>query len=117
MTDLMKIAQALRSVKFNYSNEIQLHEGIEAVLRQTGYDPQREVRLGERDRIDFLVGDVGIEVKIGGSAASAHRQLSRYAKHDEIGSLIFASTRRTHANDDLRVGKPVEFVVLNGGLG
>lgn len=113
----MQIAQELRSVKFTYADEIQLHEGIEAVLTQAGFEPQREVRLGERDRIDFLIGDVGIEVKIGGSAASAVRQLTRYAEHDEIGSLIFASTKRTHASDMVRVEKPVEFVVLNGGLG
>lgn len=112
----MEIAQVLRSVRFNYANELQLHEGIEAVLLEAGYNPLREVRMGPRNRIDFLVADIGIEVKIGGTAAHARRQLERYAKHDAIGSLIFATTRRAHALETPELDKPVELVILNGGI-
>ena len=43
--------------------------------------------------IDFLAGDVGIEVKIKGSAADAFRQLKRYAESDRIGSLILVTSK------------------------
>jgi hypothetical protein len=49
--------------------------------------------IGARDRIDFLVGSVGIEVKINGSVDNLIRQLSRYATADVISELLVVSSR------------------------
>jgi hypothetical protein len=72
------IVAALSAVSFHVTDEPQLHAAISHVLREAGLAFEHEVKLGPRERIDFLVGDVGMEVKIGGSASSVVRQLVRY---------------------------------------
>ena len=58
--------------------------------------PRREVRLSVGERIDFLVYDVGIEVKIDGSVAALMRQAARYLRCDEVRSLVVVTTLARH---------------------
>lgn len=90
-----QLVDILGAYRFNFVGERQLQDGIEAVLQQESIAARREVRLSGRDRIDFLTGGVGIEVKTAGSSANLLRQLARYAEHDEIRSLIVV-TNRSH---------------------
>lgn len=92
-----QIADLLSIQRFNFGSELELQDGIESVLRSAGLEYEREVKIGPGSRIDFLVGDVGIEVKIGGSLQAATRQLHRYAQCDRIGSLILVSSRLFHS--------------------
>jgi len=89
-TDVVEILEAY---SFDISSEEDLQEGISQALDQEGVDYEREVRLSPQDRIDFLIGDVGIEVKIKGSITSVVQQLQRYAKSDRIQSLILVTGR------------------------
>lgn len=88
-----QLVDTLGSYQFNFNNERQLQDGIEEILRAEGHAYQREVRLNARDRIDFLVETVGIEVKVAGSAVHLLNQLARYAEHDEVGSLLVVTNR------------------------
>jgi hypothetical protein len=108
-----QIADLLRIQRFNFGSELELQDGIESVLRRAGLDYVREFKIGLGSRVDFLVGDVGIEVKIGGSLQAATRQLHRYAGSDKIGSLILVSSRLFHNlfPESLR-GKPLRVVNL-----
>lgn len=90
-----EIAELLRAHRFNFGHEIDLQEGISIALHDAGILFEREVNIG-KGIIDFMVGDVGIEVKVGGSLAAVTRQLFRYAESDRIGSLVLVSSRTFH---------------------
>lgn len=90
-----RVVQALGSYRFNFTKESELQDGIEAVLERESVKAKREVRLSPRDRIDFLAGTVGIEVKTAGSSANLLRQLARYAEHEAVRSLVVV-TNRSH---------------------
>lgn len=111
MSDLKAVDQLLRSHRFRYTDEDQLQEGIAAVLKQAGLDPQREVRLGDRDRIDLMVGRIGVEVKIAGSVHGVFEQLQRYAEHDEVEALILVTSRYQRLPDQAG-GKPLLTISL-----
>jgi hypothetical protein len=63
-------------------------------------------------RIDFMVGSVGIEVKVGFSWADVVTQLHRYAQSQMITDLILVTTRMLHTMPGRMNGKPVTVVNL-----
>lgn len=96
-----------------YSEEA-LQEGIAEALDTEGWSFEREVILGPRDRVDFLLeGGVGIEVKIDGTAPALIRQLHRYAQHARIHELVVVTNRArlTQMPAELN-GKPVHVCSL-----
>lgn len=109
-----QIYAALREVRFNFTCERELQEGIAKQLTAAGVSFRREHALTERDRIDFLCGSVGIEVKIKGSAADLIRQLHRYAERDEITAIILVTSRAQHRAATPRGlnGKPIYILHL-----
>jgi len=111
MSALDQVSSAIRGHRFRYSDEEDLQEGIAAVLTAAGLDVQREVILDERDRIDLLVGSVGIEVKVAGSAEDALRQLVRYAQHPEIEQLVLVTSQYQRL-PKVAGGKPLTTISL-----
>ena len=111
-----RITVALAANTYRFATEDELQRGIAAALTNAEIPFEREVRLGLPDRIDFLCGDVGIEVKIGGGISALTRQLSRYADSERIAALVVVTSRNQHRvqlprriND-----KPIAVVVVGG---
>jgi hypothetical protein len=76
---------------------------------------EREVKLNATDRIDFLVGTVGIECKVDGSKNAVASQLLRYAESDRISGLILVTIRNTHRFGGTELlGKPLRVMRING---
>ena len=99
------------------SNELLVQDAIERLLQRSGIDYVREHLLNARDRIDFLVGDIGIEVKVQGSTASVERQLARYAEHECIAHLILVTSKVRHTQVPPSIGgKPVTTFALWGAI-
>lgn len=100
-------------------NELGLQHAIERALVRAGVAYAREVELLgpagrlHGDRIDFLLGDVGLEVKVDGSRADVIRQLDRYAESDQVQHLLLVTTRAQHRAmpRELRE-KPLEVLYL-----
>lgn len=67
-----------------------LHNG----RRVVGY--RREVSLGRGCRVDFMIGSLAVELKVGGSLADLTRQLSRYAEKDDVSGILVVTTRQAH---------------------
>lgn len=88
MTTPSAIVAALAANRYNTNNEAQLQLAIEQILTAAAIAFEREVRLDDAGRIDFLAGDVGIEIKVDGSLSALTRQLHRYAQHERIEHLI-----------------------------
>ncbi len=88
------LVTALRKYQFNFSNEAELQDGIEEVLKAQGCQFDRERALRDAGVIDFLLaGGIGIEVKIKGSPVLVTRQLLRYAGCTEVKELVLVTAR------------------------
>ena len=113
-----QIAAAISANRYRYNQETQLHEAIEQVLAEAEIAAVREAHLTSAERIDFLAGRVGIEVKIAGRAPDVQRQLRRYAASPDIGALVLVTTRARHRGMPREIsGKPVRVVWLSGVTG
>lgn len=110
------VAGVVRKYRFGFVAEDQLQLGLAAAFEAEGLEAEREVRLSPRDRIDFLIGGVGVEVKVDGSAAQVERQLARYAQSPRVHSLVLVTNCVRHGNVARELnGKPVT-VLANFGV-
>jgi len=93
-------------------------ESIIDILDENGIDFRREVKIGERCRVDFLVGDIAIEVKKGKpNSGKVVEQLLRYSKSDDVGTIILVSERGLFSNIREANGKPVRYITLSKNWG
>jgi hypothetical protein len=112
--DRFAVAAVLRAHRYLYSNETELSDALADALIDAGMPARREVRLGARDRIDLLVGTVGVEVKVAGSLEALTRQIQRYAHSQEITELVVVTDRAAlRAVPHAIAGVPVELVYLS----
>lgn len=109
-----QIAAAIRGFRFRYVREDDLQEGLAEALRSEGFELEREVRLDARNRIDLLVGRVGVEVKVAGRPDAVLRQLERYAESDLVDAIMLVTSRVRHRVPAELNGKPVTVVQLAG---
>jgi len=77
------VCDVLRQHTYGYRDEIELHQGMSQAFTDAGIPHSREVAV-TGGRIDFLIGNLGIEVKIQGQSAAVQRQLARYARDPRI---------------------------------
>lgn len=65
-------------------------------LNSTGLVYERERKLSEKDRVDFLVGGcIAVEFKLKCSANETLRQLARYAQSQSVEEILLVSATRT----------------------
>lgn len=116
MSDLRIVITALRAHRFNYTDEHDLHRGIDAALTAADVEYATEVRLSARDRIDYVIGRLGVEVKVKGTTDALRRQVTRYTEHDAIDEVLVITTLRRHAHQlpALINGKNVWTIHLGG---
>lgn len=95
MTEALTAAAVVSTLghgRFSLAREKETQAEITAVFDRAQIKYQREVDLGERNIIDFLVsGSIGIEVKIGGSKRAIHGQCRRYCETGKLSDLILAT--------------------------
>ena len=112
-----EIVALLERQRFDESSEDALQRGIAQVLSAAGISFKREVPLTRYDRIDFLVGPIGIEVKADGSLSALTRQLFRYAQADQLDGLVLVTTKTRLAKVPRSLNeKPIVVVATMGGL-
>lgn len=99
---------------FAYADEYDLQTAVAIAITAAGLPVQREVRLTKHDRIDLLVGRVGVEVKVKGQPMAIHAQLRRYALSGKVDQLVLVSTSPRHSQGLLGAieGIPVSFCYL-----
>ena len=117
MSELVAVANSLRQYNYVARNEAELQDAIASALTMQGHEFRREVELSKSDRIDFMAGSVGVEVKVGGSRSALIRQLHRYAQHDEVESLLVVTTlhKLTALGESLN-GKTIKVIRVGGFL-
>lgn len=93
------------------TDEAALSAIVRARLESGGFALRSEVALdgNRRNRIDFVVDGVGLELKTDGSPAAVLRQIDRYSVAEELCAVVLITTRRSHLRglpSELR-GKPI----------
>ncbi len=96
----------LKITRFNFGNEKVFQEQVAAVLSSHGFDLRREVKLSEKDRVDFMLGTIAMELKLKGSQEVHLRQLRRYCKIEQVTSVCLVSPKVRFLPNEL-AGKPV----------
>jgi len=108
------VCDVLRQHTYGYRDEIELHQGMSQAFTDAGIPHSREVAV-TGGRIDFLIGNLGIEVKIQGQSAAVQRQLARYARDPRIECLLLVTTRRVHRSIAREAhGTPIHVLSIGG---
>lgn len=108
-----KLADLLFRHSYRYNSEKELQHAIALVFYQNNLDWKAEFPLTPRDRIDFMVEDVGVEVKTKDSFETVLRQLHRYAQFPQVKGLVLVTTRQSHRDLPLELnGKSLRVVWL-----
>jgi hypothetical protein len=89
-----RLARLLGGFSYRYASEVQLHERLEEVLQGEGMPFEREYRIDDKNRADFFLDGIVIEVKVDGSLSEAIRQVDRYLGLDVVRGVLLASTSR-----------------------
>ncbi len=101
----------LRSPFALYESDI--HQMVEKQLQKARLPYVHEAKIGPGCRIDYLVGDVGIEIKKGRpDAGRLKRQLARYAACEDVAALVVIAPRSV-ALPQTVLNKPVRVIALN----
>ena len=117
MIQAAAVIRTIRGCRFRYADEDQLQEGLTAALRAAGFEPEREVILSPRDRIDLLVDRVGIETKVAGRRDALRRQLERYAESDRVDVLVVVTNRVRHLRLPIEINGKLVIVVTLAAAG
>lgn len=111
------VLQALAGKRFIESDEASLQAGIALALESAGVVFEREVRLSEHDRVDFLIDRTALEVKVDGSLSAVTRQLHRYAQSERVAEIVLVTTRMQHSRLPLALnGKRILVIPTMGGI-
>jgi hypothetical protein len=111
-----EIATLLEGYRFSWVNEGDLQTNIAMILAGR-FDYEREVALNARDRVDFMVGRIGIECKVAHSATQVIRQLIRYVESPLVDEIILVTTRHSHQTIPTEMGgKSIHVVYLLSSL-
>lgn len=99
------------------TDECALSDEVAKLFGSQSVPFEREARLSDTDRVDYLVGRIGVELKVKGPVMAVTRQLSRYAQSNDVDSIILVSTRFAHrAIQRSLCGKPVSVLLVGGWL-
>jgi len=92
---LERVVDALSRIRCGAAcSEEELHALTAKALEDAGIAAVHEARLAPRCRIDFLAGDIGIEIKKSRpQRAKLLAQIERYAACDQVGQLLVLAPR------------------------
>ncbi len=107
------VLEALRGMRPPFAMyEADIHAMVGACLTAHGLAYTHEARLGAGCRIDYLVGDVGVEIKKGKpNAKLLQGQLARYAGSQLVSTLVVVSWQSVAVPARIS-GKPVHMLAL-----
>lgn len=86
------IKKLLAPKNYDISSERLVQDRVEEIFLSEGLLYIREAELSHGDRVDFLVGTVGVEVKLQAPVTALMRQLHRYAQSDRVEELLLVTT-------------------------
>lgn len=108
-----RVTAALATLRVGAADsEEQLHRQAAEAFANAGLEAAHEISLAPRCRIDFMVGDIGVEIKKKRpQRAPLVAQLTRYANCPQIARLIVLAPRGVDLPKSIG-GKPVTMMSL-----
>ena len=91
MAKVSAILNVLAARRFSLAREKDTQAEIATAFDLAGLAYQREHDLGGRNIVDFLLNDVGLEIKIGGSKRAIYSQCERYCETKKLSALILCT--------------------------
>lgn len=112
-TAMERVMESLGAIRCDAAcSEETLHMQVKKALADAGLRAEHEARLGPRCRIDFMVGEIGVEVKKSRpSPARLCEQLARYASCPQVKQLLVIAPRGVNLPRTIG-GKPVKMLAL-----
>ncbi len=101
-----EIIQTIQCNRFDLQDEKVLQNQISQSFDLNFVVYRKEFRLDEKNILDFLIDDVGVEVKIKGSKRQIYKQCERYCGFDRIKSLLLITNRSMGFPSEIN-GKPI----------
>lgn len=93
-----RITAALSTFRPNIHDEARLHIQMMAAFDAAGIPYEHEVRIDEKNRLDFaVIGSIALEVKLGsgGKGLAPWRQLFRYLEDPRFDVGVLVTTGHT----------------------
>lgn len=114
MNEIEKILSALSAIRISaIPEECEIHEAVSAALSAAGIAFEHEFRLKPGTRIDFVCGEIGIEVKKSRPKSSElQAQLRRYLEETCLNAMIVVLQKPCYLPERI-CGKPVFVLALN----
>ena len=108
------VLMALREIRLPYAlYEMDIHSRVREALDARQIEYIHEAKLAKGCRIDYLAGDVGIEIKKGKpNKKRLLEQLSRYLMHEQLTSIIVVSWHNVAIPAEIS-GKRAEKIILS----
>ena len=110
---LERVICALQTIRCGAAcTEEELHVMTAGALHDAGISAIHEARLAPRCRIDFLAGNIGIEIKKNRpDRAKLLAQIARYAACEQISELVVVAPRGVNLPESV-AGKRVTMLSL-----
>jgi hypothetical protein len=106
---LDRLAIRLRARRTLIMDELRLHDAIETILTDTGFEFHREYPLGRHYRLDFWLPQLStaIEVKRGKAGVQHLPQIGAYLDYDQVQGCVLIALRIDPKVPDTFRGKPI----------
>lgn len=115
MIDIDSLMHVLRTTPFVIKDEKSVQSAIERVLKDHEITHRREVRLSDKDIVDFMIdGGIAIEVKIDGQKRAIYRQCERYCEHPAVERIVLMTAKTMGFPSEIK-GKPAYYVSFGRG--
>jgi hypothetical protein len=75
-------------------DEYEYQDQLDAWLEERGFAFLREFNLSAGDRVDFMVEDIAVELKLKCPSNEILRQLARYSQHESVREILILSATR-----------------------
>lgn len=108
--EIESILKALGSLRPAYAREGILQQSVASCLEGAGIAFEREKKIAESCRPDFLCGEIAIEVKVRGGSGSAFNQCMKYARVDCVSEVVLVTARPMSSPTRTLNGKPFHLV-------
>ena len=91
--EIADIIKLLSNKKFILNDEKELQKSIENIFISNNVSYEREYVLDKKNRPDFFIDGIAIEIKIKGGAKAIYKQCERYCGFEKVSSLILVTGR------------------------
>lgn len=99
------LVEIIKSVKLQHSTEFILHGQLYELFDSLSIPYSKEYHLSKTDIVDLFIDGIAIECKTKGQPIQIHRQLERYALHDEVKAIVLVTAKYMRVKPTIN-GKP-----------